>query len=168
MKYHWENDSNQSWPACKADLEMLRAPFAMGTRSREQISTQMRSIRKTDTKPELIVRRLAHRRGFRFRLHRRDLPGTPDLVFASRKKVIFVHGCFWHQHPRCKRAAVPVANHDWWSRKLTRNAQRDLANILELSKLGWFVLTVWECEISETVHLGARLRQFLRQDAQLS
>ena len=123
MKYHWENDSNQSWPACKADLEMLRAPFAMGTRSREQISTQMRSIRKTDTKPELIVRRLAHRMGFRFRLHRRDLPGTPDLVFASRKKVIFVHGCFWHQHQCTLGNKQPRTNRDYWLPKFRRNVE---------------------------------------------
>lgn len=134
----------------------------------EKRSEIMRQVKSTDTSPELSVRKLLHSLGFRFRLHRKDLPGKPDIVLPRYHAVIFVNGCFWHQHPRCKRAAVPVANHDWWSRKLTRNAQRDLANILELRKLGWFVLTVWECEISETVHLGARLRQFLRQDAQLS
>jgi DNA mismatch endonuclease (patch repair protein) len=130
----------------------------------EKRSEIMRQVKSSDTSPELSVRKLLHSLGFRFRLHRKDLPGKPDIVLPRYQSVIFVNGCFWHQHPRCKRAALPVANHDWWSKKLTRNAQRDRANILELKKLGWLVLTVWECEISQTVRLRVRLSQFLRQD----
>lgn len=131
----------------------------------ERRSEIMRQVKSTNTSPELFVRKLLHRLGFRFRLHRKDLPGKPDIVLPRFHAVIFVNGCFWHQHPRCRRAALPVANHEWWSQKLTRNAQRDRANTVELRKLGWIVLTVWECEISKTGHLEARLRRFLRNNA---
>ena len=131
----------------------------------EKRSEIMRQVKSSNTSPELFVRKLLHSQGFRFRLHKKDLPGKPDIVLPRYRAVIFVNGCFWHQHRRCKRASVPVANHDWWLKKLTRNARRDRANILELKKLGWLVLTVWECEISETVRLRARLDEFLKQDA---
>ena len=133
----------------------------MGTRSREQISTQMRSIRKTDTKPELIVRRLAHRRGFRFRLHRRDLPGTPDLVFASRKKVIFVHGCFWHQHQCTLGNKQPRTNRDYWLPKFRRNVDRDAEAQRALAALGWDTLIIWECETRGKTGLAKRIAAFL-------
>jgi DNA mismatch endonuclease (patch repair protein) len=121
----------------------------------------MRSIRKTDTRPELAVRRLAHRLGFRYRLHRRDLPGTPDLVFPSRKKVIFVHGCFWHQHDCPLGRKKPSANPKYWHPKLARNVARDAQNWERLRALGWDVLVIWECETRDSTLLARRLRACL-------
>jgi DNA mismatch endonuclease, patch repair protein len=109
----------------------------------------MRRIRKVDTKPEFVVRRAAHRLGYRFRLHRRDLPGTPDLVFPRLRKVIFVHGCFWHQHTGCKLARAPKSRLDYWLPKLRRNQQRDSDAEARLQRLGWDVLVIWECEATE-------------------
>ncbi len=122
----------------------------------------MRQIRSKDTKPELAVRRLVHRLGYRFRLHRRDLPGSPDLVFPGRRKVIFVHGCFWHQHPNpgCRDARAPRSNGDYWKPKLARTAVRDAEAEQELRTLGWDVLTIWECELNRD-DLSDRLRAFL-------
>ncbi len=121
----------------------------------------MRRIRKTDTKPELAVRRLAHGMGYRYRLNRRDLPGTPDLVFSSRRKVIFVHGCFWHQHDCRLGQKQPSTNRDYWLPKLTRNVERDAENQTRLAQLGWEALIVWECEIKNTSVLRDRIRAFL-------
>ena len=163
--YAWRHptDSSRLMPRSKDQSKASSDRFTP-----EKRSEIMRMVKSTDTSPELNVRKLLHGLGFRFRLHRKDLPGKPDIVLARYHAVIFVNGCFWHQHPRCKRSAIPVSNHDWWSTKLQRNAQRDRANILELRKLGWVVLTVWECEVSNTVRLGARLRRFLGRDTQLS
>ena len=123
----------------------------------------MRRIRSKDTKPELIVRSLAHRIGYRFRLHRKDLPGNPDLVFSSRRKVIFVHGCFWHQHPEktCLDSRLPKSNKEYWHEKLARNIERDKTNVEHLSRLGYEVLTIWECETKDQDELKARLIEFL-------
>src|SRR5437899_2619730 len=121
----------------------------------------MARIRKVDTKPELAVRKLLHARGFRFRLHRRDLPGNPDIVFPGRKKVIFVHGCFWHRHDCPSGRKVPVANPDYWRPKLDRNLARDTENLARLHALGWATLTVWECELSNPAAVAARLSRFL-------
>src|SRR5690348_9565964 len=112
-------------------------------------SAHMRRIRKTNTKPELAVRRVAHRMGYRYRLHRRDLPGTPDLVFPSRRKIIQVHGCFWHQHSGCRLARVPKSRPDYWLPKLRRNTERDAASEALLSAQGWEVLIIWECEVAD-------------------
>ena len=106
----------------------------------------MRRITKTDTKPEFAVRRAAHRLGYRFRLHRRDLPGTPDLVFPRLRKVILVHGCFWHQHVGCRLARQPKSRPDYWLPKLERNWKRDAETQATLRELGWDVLVVWECQ----------------------
>jgi DNA mismatch endonuclease, patch repair protein len=113
----------------------------------EQRSAVMRSIKSKDTKPEIKVRQLLHRAGYRYRLHRADLPGKPDIVFASKRAAIFIHGCFWHQHPECPHAARPSSNNDYWIRKLNRNIERDKAHIAALEELGWNVLTIWECDI---------------------
>lgn len=121
----------------------------------------MSRIRGKDTAPELIVRSVLHRLGFRFRLHRRDLPGSPDLVFLSLKKAIFVHGCFWHSHDCIRGRMRPKSNVDFWSAKLDRNARRDIANIAELEALGWRSETVWECELADGLWLDRVLR-FLR------
>lgn len=130
------------------------------TVSPEKRSAIMARVRAKDTTPEMRVRSLVHRMGYRFRLHRKDLPGTPDLVFGPRRKAIFVHGCFWHGHD-CKRGArLPAANRDYWTAKLARNAARDRASLAALEERGWSVLTVWECEIRDD-KLAERLAGFL-------
>lgn len=123
-------------------------------------SANMRAIRSSDTKPELLVRKLVHRCGYRFRLHRKDLPGKPDLVFPGRNAVIFVHGCFWHMHG-CPSVGVPKSNADYWLPKLMRNCARDAEHVEALAKLGWRVLTVWDCETRDLSALEERLRKFL-------
>lgn len=134
----------------------------MTRKSPEAISAQMRRIRKKDTKPELSVRRLVHGMGYRYRLHRRDLPGTPDLVFPSRKKVILVHGCFWHQHDCPLGNRPPKTNRDYWLPKLARNRDRDAKTDRALAALGWTVLVLWECEIREQAVTARRLNRFLQ------
>lgn len=123
----------------------------------------MRAIRSKGMKPELEVRRLVHSMGYRYRLHRHDLPGRPDMVFASRRKVIFVHGCFWHQHPDpdCKLAHRPRSNLEYWDQKLRRNQERDLAHRARLVELGWDVLVIWECDLKSRNGLAERIRAFL-------
>lgn len=121
----------------------------------------MRSVHSRDTKPEMLVRRLVHSMGFRYRLHRKDLPGKPDLVFLSRKKVVFVHGCFWHRHPGCGMARLPKSNQDFWLPKLSANRDRDIKIEKELFASGWRVLTVWECELKDVEQLKAKILEFL-------
>jgi DNA mismatch endonuclease (patch repair protein) len=123
-------------------------------------SANMRAIRSQDMKPELAVRSLVHRMGYRFRLHRHNLPGRPDLVFPVRKKVIFVHGCFWHSH-NCKTAHVPKSNRDYWGPKLERNRLRDTKHLAELAAAGWKSLIVWECETWDEITLQKRVAAFL-------
>jgi DNA mismatch endonuclease (patch repair protein) len=108
----------------------------------------MQANKCRDTGPEMTVRRLLHRMGYRFRLHRRDLPGKPDLVFPSRKAVIQVHGCFWHQHAGCKASSMPRTRPEYWIPKLARNVERDLQNEARLAELGWRTLVLWECAIA--------------------
>lgn len=127
------------------------------TETPEARSRTMRAVKSTDTKPEMIVRRLLHAAGFRYRLHRRDLPGSPDLVFPSRRLTIFVHGCFWHGHD-CKRGArQPKSNADYWQKKVARNVARDAAAISELRAIGWRVHVEWECGLKDQSALQARL-----------
>ena len=123
----------------------------------------MRRIRSKDTKPEMLVRRLIHGMGFRYRLHGLDLPGKPDLVFTSRRKVIFVHGCFWHMHgdPCCPDRREPQSNQEYWKPKLARNRRRDAEHLAALETIGWSVLTVWECETRDVPTLAASVRAFL-------
>ncbi|HDR9076999.1 DNA mismatch endonuclease Vsr [Burkholderia cenocepacia] len=123
------------------------------------LSERMRRIRSRDTAPEWIVRRTLWRMGYRYRLHVKSLPGTPDIVFARRRKAVFVHGCFWHQHG-CSLTNLPKTNIDYWHPKLHRNIERDAAAMLQLEKAGWSVLVVWECE-SALEDLPERLRLFL-------
>ena len=123
----------------------------------------MALVRSTDTGPEMVVRRLVHSLGYRYRLHRKDLPGSPDLTFPSRRKVLFVHGCFWHQHT-CKRGArIPSTSREYWVRKLGRNVARDKRVRRELKKLGWSSLVVWECQTKPRTiaRLSARIERFL-------
>lgn len=126
-------------------------------------SANMRAIKSTDTNPELVVRRLVHSLGYRYRLHRKDLPGKPDLVFGPRRKVIFVHGCFWHGHD-CRRGfRTPGENPQYWTGKIGRNVERDAVNQAKLMEAGWKILTVWECETAGMAGslLGERLKTFL-------
>lgn len=125
----------------------------------------MRCIRKVDTKPELVVRRTAHRLGYRFRLHRRDLPGTPDLVFPRLRKVIFVHGCFWHQHDCPLGSKQPSANTDYWLPKLARNVERDRLARKRLADEGWDVLVIWECQTRRPEAMELVLAHFLRSSS---
>jgi DNA mismatch endonuclease (patch repair protein) len=127
----------------------------------EQRSRNMAAIRSKDTCPEMAVRKLVHRLGFRYRLHRRDLPGTPDLVFRSRKKIIFVHGCFWHLHS-CRRGQfTPATNAEFWRAKRERNVRRDRSNHKLLSKDGWTILTIWECQTRDERKMRERIEGFL-------
>ncbi len=127
----------------------------------ERRSANMRAIRSKDTSPELAVRRLVHSMGIRFRLHRSDLPGKPDLVFGPRQKVIFVHGCYWHGHG-CKVGGTGAkSNIAYWGPKITGNKERDRRRVRELKKLGWKSLVVWECETKHPTRLKAKLRRFL-------
>jgi DNA mismatch endonuclease, patch repair protein len=130
--------------------------------SGEQRSENMRCIKSTGMKPEMLVRRLVHSMGYRYRLHRKDLPGKPDLVFGPRKKVIFVHGCFWHGHDAegCPDRRTPKSNVSYWSPKLARNKSRDAERVIALEKAGWKVLTIWECETR--YDLSRRIRRFLK------
>ncbi len=123
----------------------------------------MALVRGKDTKPELVVRRLVHGMGYRYRLHSASLPGKPDLVFPGRRKVIFVHGCFWHRHPSssCKLARMPKSRLEFWLPKLEGNRLRDERNQRELKKQGWKVLSIWECQIVNLASLSNRIRSFL-------
>lgn len=125
------------------------------------ICARMARIRKRDTKPELVVRRCVHRLGYRFRLHRADLPGTPDLVFPVLRKVILVNGCFWHQHTCQLGCKAPRTRQEYWIPKLARNVTRDRSTHAELADLGWAVLVVWECETRDDASLANRLHAFL-------
>ena len=120
----------------------------------------MAAVRSKDTRPEMLVRRLTHRLGYRFRLHRRDLPGHPDLVFPRRRAVVFVHGCWWHGHSCSRGARTPKTNLDYWTAKIARNMQRDRASSEALLADGWHVLVLWECEIKDEDALAGRLRSF--------
>lgn len=136
----------------------------MDTLSREERSKRMSLVRGRDTKPEMRVRRLAHALGYRYRLHRRDLPGSPDLVFGPRRKVIFVHGCFWHRHPdpSCKLARLPKSRREFWLPKLEGNRARDERNNAILTAMGWDVLEIWECETADVEALAKKIKGFLR------
>ena len=121
----------------------------------------MRAVRSKDTAPEMLVRRLAHALGYRFRLHRKDLPGHPDLAFPGRKAVVFVHGCWWHGHDCRRGARAAKTNADYWSAKIARNVERDRTAQHALAAAGWRVLVIWECDTKDRDALAGRLRGFL-------
>jgi DNA mismatch endonuclease, patch repair protein len=133
----------------------------MDSVSSSRRSEIMSRIRSSDTRPEMQVRRLLHGLGYRYALHRRDLPGVPDLVFPARRRIIFVQGCFWHQHKGCVDGRIPKSRIDYWKPKLLQNMKRDRRNISKLRRSGWKVLTVWECEIAKIEQAGRRLTRFL-------
>jgi DNA mismatch endonuclease (patch repair protein) len=120
----------------------------------------MSSIRSKDSAPELLVRSIVHRLGYRYSLHRRDLPGTPDLVFRRRRRVIFVHGCFWHCHEGCKKSSLPKSNADFWRRKLERNQRQDNCAVNALTAKGWTVLVVWQCELKDLYKVEDKIKAF--------
>ncbi|MCL6692265.1 very short patch repair endonuclease [Pseudomonas sp. R3.Fl] len=117
----------------------------------------MRSVRRKNTTPEITVRKALHRLGYRFRLHQKTLPGSPDIVLKKYKTVIFVHGCFWHRHPMCRYATFPKTRAEFWSNKFQKNINRDKANIEALTNMGWHVLVIWECQTREIAFLDETL-----------
>lgn len=132
----------------------------MDTLTPEQRSERMARIRSKDTRPELFVRRLVFRLGYRYRLHARDLPGRPDIVFRTRRKVIFVHGCFWHHHVGCRLGRIPKSRLAFWRPKLMQNQKRDKINARLLVRAGWEILELWQCQLSSP-RLSARITGFL-------
>lgn len=145
-------------------------PFSkLSVRSRyitDKVTPKIRSrimshIRSESTAPEVVLRRLVYGMGYRYRLHRSDLPGNPDLVFQGLKKIIFVHGCFWHQHTECKDGHLPKTNLQYWIPKLERNIQRDKKVVEELTEIGWDVMVIWECQLADRERLAIKLKKFL-------
>ncbi len=130
--------------------------FSKRTRSRI-----MSHISGKNTKPEILVRSLLHRMGYRFRIHKKDLPGRPDICLPKHKKVIFVHGCFWHGHENCPRSKRPTTNVEFWNKKIDGNIERDKENIKKLRRLGWQTLTIWTCEIKNQEELKNKLISFI-------
>lgn len=131
------------------------------TLSPSERSDRMRLIKSKDTKLEIVLRKLLREAGYTgYRLHRSELPGKPDIAFIGKKKVIFVHGCFWHQHG-CGKYKMPISRNDYWLPKLRRNIERDENNIEKLSSMGWSVLTVWECEFKDASELSKKLQRFM-------
>ena len=120
----------------------------------------MQAVKPKDTRPELIVRRFLHSRGYRYRLHRKDLPGTPDIAFMSLRKAIFIHGCFWHGHD-CPKGRLPKSHLEYWQTKLERNKKRDRENTEKLRSLGWDVLVVWQCQTVDIEALALHFQEFL-------
>lgn len=125
------------------------------------VRRRMSHVHKKDTKPERAVRQCAHALGYRFRLHRADLPGTPDLTFPRHRKVVFVHGCFWHQHEACRLAKLPQSRPEYWIPKLERNRARDQRAQEQLNQLGWECLVVWECETQDLAAVASKVQGFL-------
>jgi len=135
----------------------------MDTLSPEERSVRMARVRSRNTKPELKVRRLLHRMGYRYRLHAGDIPGRPDLAFRKRKKAVFVHGCFWHRHPdaTCPLVRRTKSRHEFWDAKFAANVARDAKVAEELERLGWEAFIVWECQLRDEAGLEMKLREFL-------
>jgi DNA mismatch endonuclease (patch repair protein) len=133
--------------------------------SPEERSRVMRAVHSRDTAPERAVRQLLREQGWRgYRLHRKDIPGKPDVAFLGRRKAIFVHGCFWHGHHCARGDRAPVANAAYWRRKIEGNRQRDARHLAELAQLGWSVLVIWECELKDRAALAEKLSRFMQID----
>jgi DNA mismatch endonuclease, patch repair protein len=143
-------------------LEIPSQQVNMDTLTHNERSLRMSLIRAKDTRPEMLIRKMAFGCGFRYRLHVSGLPGRPDLVFHGLRKIVFVHGCFWHRHPNCKLARLPKSKLDFWVPKLTKNRQRDLTVLRKLRNSGWRVLVLWECETKNRAVVLRKLTQFLR------
>ncbi len=136
----------------------------MDTVSKEVRSRNMSAIRSKNTKPEAVVRSLLFALGYRYRLHRKDLPGKPDIVLKKHNTVIFVHGCFWHHHKNCRRANWPKSNQEYWLPKIQRNIERDKIHIRKLKKEGWEVLVIWECQIKNMDKLSLKIQKHFRRN----
>lgn len=132
---------------------------------KETRSALMARIGQRNTGPEIICRKLLHALGYRFRLHVRKLPGTPDIVLTRHRKIVLVNGCFWHGHEGCARATLPETRHDWWAAKIARNRERDVETLDKLGALGWDVLVVWQCETRDREALRERLASFMERPA---
>jgi DNA mismatch endonuclease, patch repair protein len=130
--------------------------------SLEDRSRIMRAVGREDTTPELSVRRIAHKLGFRFRLHRKDLPGSPDIIFPKHRLCLFVHGCFWHRHHGCRKATTPKSNAAFWMDKFARNVERDARKVKALRALGWKVAVVWECQSNDETIVESIIRDAIR------
>lgn len=128
-------------------------------------SLRMRRVKQKNTAPELIVRKILFAEGYRYRIHRMDLPGSPDIVFPGRRMIIFVNGCFWHGHKNCLRASLPKTHSQYWRDRILKNQERDARSISALEKLGWVVDTVWECQTKDIISLKDRLVRFLDREA---
>lgn len=153
----WDNRASGGCHKITKDLTVCR----MDTLTKSERSIRMGRIRSKDTKPELAVRRLVHGMGYRFRLHDKYLPGHPDMVFRSRSKVIFVHGCFWHLHKNCSNCRPPKSRKDYWMPKLEQNAERDQRVLRQLRRLGWRCMAIWECELANPDRLARKMGHFL-------
>jgi DNA mismatch endonuclease (patch repair protein) len=129
---------------------------------KEKRSEIMSKVKRENTKPERTLRSLLHKQGYRFRIHRRDLPGKPDVVLPKYKSVIFVHGCFWHRHPGCVKASLPSTNTDFWEKKFEKTITRDKENIIKLRQMGWRVIVVWECELKNPERVVEKLDILLK------
>ncbi|MFP4546918.1 MAG: very short patch repair endonuclease [Fidelibacterota bacterium] len=132
--------------------------------SKDKRSEIMSNISDSNTKPEIIVRSILHKMGYRFRLHKKNLPGKPDIVLPKHRKIIFVHGCFWHSHENCRRSKRPSTNTKFWSKKLDSNKKRDKKILKQLKDIGWKVLIVWTCEINKIENLKNKLKMFLNEE----
>ena len=141
-------------------IQVIR-PIMVDTVDKKKRSEVMSRVGQKDTRPEMVVRRLLHGAGYRYRLHAKDLPGKPDIVFRKRHKAIFVHGCFWHRHEGCKLARLPKSRQDFWVPKLERNKERDEENLASLTERGWKVLIVWECQTRDREKLLRQLVHFM-------
>ena len=128
-------------------------------------SALMARVRSKNTSPEIAVRKILSAMGFRYRLHRRDLPGAPDIVLPGRKKVVWVHGCFWHRHSDCRYATTPKSNSRFWNAKFKRNVRRDAENRLKIEELGWHSMVIWQCELKEPQRVVRKLSRFLSRPA---
>lgn len=150
----------------RSHAAMAGAPVALVDRlTPERRSWLMSRVKGKHTSPEMRVRRAAHALGLRFRLHRKDLPGKPDLVFSKHRVALFVHGCFWHRHEGCSKASMPKSREDFWNAKFDANRNRDIKNDAALRAMNWNVVTIWECQTKNAEALSERLRQlFFRAD----
>jgi len=138
-------------------------PGERSTVTKKRRSEIMGRVGSKNTKPEIAIRKILSSMGYRYRLHRKDLPGKPDIAFMGKKKVVFINGCFWHRHPGCPNTRTPKSRIDYWTRKFDQNVARDKKNIAELKDLGWDTLIIWECEIAQTEEIRNRLRSFLEE-----
>lgn len=154
VELHWKNIVSNNMDR-RSDLSI-----------QDSVSLRMKRVKQRNTAPELIVRQILFAAGYRYRIHRMDLPGSPDIVFPGRRMIIFVNGCFWHGHENCVRASLPKTRSQYWKDRILKNQERDARSIAALEKLGWIVDTIWECQTKDVISLEDRLVRFLDRGAQ--